>query len=291
MIAMDVLPRMPPASTVYYTNVESIPLVLCCVSGTAIVVNFVQCVYNCAFCPWDANLNARSARIVKVEADGILSAVERYKPDVLFLNGGTPWEYDISKEILKSVQGLDVLKGVKVLTGFSDMQSYARMLEIADICDVLLVEVSRYTAFEVLFDIVDKSFGKKHMEIVVVDDDDVLGDKLALVIKKLAEDCLYVPISVISSNKKEAHKYKYIDILRKTYPLINMPCARSSEYSSILCPKCFMPIVARSGKAVLKVSLDDECKCVYCGYKVISTEKKVCKPKRMVKIPINVPLV
>lgn len=282
---------MLPISSVYLTLVERIPLSVCCIGGLAIVVNFVQCSSGCSSCPWEANLSYRSARIVKLNLDMLLLAIDRYKPDVLFLNGGDFWRFGHAKEILSSVSPLEILKGAKIILCPSTVQDLQQIYETIKLCDIVLVEVCECTDVALFLDVLRIAVKDKHTEIAVVWDTNNIKDKLKNIIDELIKLDIYIPINIVLQQYEEASIYQFIDSVKMSYPLIHTMYAPSSEYSSILCPRCRTPVVVRHGIQVLKISIDENCRCIYCNHKVVSTGKSFCRSRKVVKIPINILLV
>lgn len=282
---------IPPITAMYITNTERIPLSLCCISGIALVINFAQCTYNCAYCPWEANLDARSARTISLDLDLVNSAIERYRPDIIFLSGSDLWKFEGLEKILEAVAQLDMLKGVKVIScPISSQNNVIRMYKLMEQCDVVLVEVCECSDVETFFNIINRVVRHKHIEVVVVGDVKVLGDIIDKVVDKLNTLNMLIPINLIFVQPENSLVYRFIGSIRNRYPLIHALSSPSTEFSSILCPNCRTPIVIRSGAKVLKLSIDDKCRCVYCGHRVISVERNICIARKMVKLPINIPL-
>lgn len=264
---------------------------MCCIGGLAIVVNFIQCSFNCSFCPWEANLSYRSARIIRLDLDMLLTAIDKYKPELLFLNGGDFWHFELTKEILLSVSRSKIFKGAKLISCPSTDQDLQQMHEIAKLCDVALVEVCECTDVAVFLDILEMAIKDKYTEVVVVWINNDIRNKVKTIIDELVRRDIYIPINVVLHQYEEAPIHQFIDAVRKNYPLIHLLYSPSSEYSSILCPKCRMPIVIRHGMQILKILIDENCRCVYCSNKVISTGRVLCKSRKIVKTPINIPLI
>lgn len=274
----------PLISSVYLTNVERIPLSLCCISGVAIVVNFIQCIYGCDYCPWEANLSIRSAKVINLDLDLILAAIDRYKPDLIFLNSGDLWRYKASKDVLLTLSQRDALIGVKAVS--CPYPEVNRIYEIIDLCDIILVEVCRCTDVQMFFNIVDKILGRKHVEVVAIVGTNNIS-KVEDIVNGLINRGIHLPINLMAYQYDDNLIYGFIDTIRRRYPLIHT-LSSSAEFSSILCPKCRLPIVVRDYTNVLKVSIDSTCRCMYCGYRVINTEKNVCRARRVIRVPVNV---
>lgn len=279
-----------PISSVYLINVERIPLSLCCVSGLALFVSFVYCEFDCEYCPWEANLNVRSSKIVNVDLEQLSEAIDRYRPDLLFIGGGRPWKYSISRGILSAKSGYDILRGVKIFSHLRDSNEYDLMLSFARVCDVILLELNRYSIPDLFIDIAENFYRYNHVEAVVVWST-TIADILKNVVAKLTTRGLYIPINIVTESSDENSVNRFIDSVRPLYPFIHSTSSSISEFSSVLCPKCLTPIISRSGWKVLKISLDDECKCKYCGHRVINAKKNVCVSRRIVRLPINIPIV
>lgn len=282
---------IPPISSIYLTNVENIPLSLCRISGTTIVINFVQCDLDCMFCPWDVNASIHSSRIINVHTETILNAVEKYKPDIIFFNGGNPWRYAISKMILSTLPRSSTLIGVKVISYLSNEQDYNLMLGFVELCDIILVEINRYTNVNLFLNIVEKYIKDKHIETVIIGDINNVSNNIDVIINNLISRRILIPINlVLDPSQDRIISYRFVYMAKKKYPIIYVTSSPSTEFSSILCPNCNRPIVVRSHREVIKLSLDNYCRCIYCYHKVISTEKNICITKRPVKIPIKIPI-
>lgn len=264
---------------------------MCCISGLVVAINFVQCSLSCSFCPWEANLGPRSARIVDLDLDMLLTAIERYKPELIFFSGGDFWYSKSVKDFLEPVLELEILKGAKLVIPPSTSYDFQQLSETANLFDVILLEVCEFTDVTAFLDVIEIVVRDKHTEVVIVWNTSDIANRANAIICELASRGIYVPINIVLHQYEEKLLHQFIDSARKNYPLVHAIYAPSSEYSSILCPKCRIPVVVRHGVQVLKISVDENCRCMYCGHKVISTGKAFCRSRKIVRIPINIPLV
>ncbi|MEM1720990.1 MAG: hypothetical protein QXM82_01080 [Ignisphaera sp.] len=280
-----------PISVVQLMNIENIPLSLCCVSGLALVVNFIQCPVDCSKCLWESNITIRSAKTIEIGYDSINQIVNRYNPDIVFLHGGEPWRYRYTSELLLSLNKLDILKGIKVNSIFIHHRHKQDIIKVIELSDIVLIEViSNNIDIENIISLVEKIYRDKHVELVVIYD--LCQYKyLEAVIKLLKDHGVFIPINISLIDIDKAREvYRSIELLRKKYPLVQTINATVSEYSSVLCTKCRLPIIIREGAQVIKIELDNECRCRYCGYRVINVSKNICRARKMYRLPIRIPL-
>ena len=284
----------PPISSVYLTNVENIPLSLCCIGGLAIVVKYIQCPYDCRFCPWESNLNIRSARVLDVDQEVFSELLKKYRPDIVFLCGGKPWLYNVSSELASVASNNGVFVGVKLLTCPVDSDELKLMQSFSKLCDIVLVEVTGCTDIDLAFSLVNENVSQgKHVEVVVVGQGiDEVSQIIKDVVHRVLNAKIVLPINILVETSKNVHQlYKFIDTIRGIYPLIHSLSTPASEFASILCPKCLIPVVVRSGTRLIKMSLDESCRCGYCKNEVVSSCRIICKAKMQIKVPVNIALI
>lgn len=281
-----------PISSIYLTNVERIPLSMCCIGGTAININFIQCSYSCSYCPWDAHLDIRSAQFISLDLEVLTSSLNRYKPDVVFFNGGDFWRYiDDVRSILSKILNIDAYKGIKVIAYSAPKNTIDAMLELADDCDIVLIEIGVRSNISFVLDIVSYVVKGKHVELVVVGDSlDDVRDIVEVLIRKLVAFSYILPLNLILNQFDEPQIHTFIDKIRVEYPLAHTMQSKSSEYSSILCPKCRLPVIVRQGTNNINTYLDEDCRCKFCKNKIINIGRSICRARRKVKTPINIPI-
>lgn len=280
-----------PLSSIYFGTTNKIPLSLGFVDGTAIVINFIGCSSNCSSCPWDANLDMRSARIVKWCGNEFVSVFDMYKPDMVFLNGGDFWRYKGLDKVLAVVTSLDTVKGSKIIPLNAPNDVLSNMFRVIEISDIVLVEVNRLVDMKLFENILRNFAVNKHFEIVLVEEDPASIESLAdTTIEIVTGLGLLIPLNIVSDILDTALIHKSMSRLREKYPLIHTLWTDLTEYSSVICPYCKMPVVARSGAQIVKMAIDNECRCKYCGNKIISSSRGYCRSRKPVKATIIVPL-
>ncbi|MEM3980747.1 MAG: hypothetical protein QXF79_05785 [Ignisphaera sp.] len=281
-----------PISSIYLTNIERIPLSMCCIGGTAININFIQCSYGCFYCPWESQIDARSARVINLDLEILTTALTKYKPDVVFLNGGDLWRFaDDVKNILSKIKGIDVLKGVKVIACPAPKNIVDAMLDLIKNCDIVLVEIGKCYSISLIYEIVNHIDNSKHLEFVVVGKNlNEVENIVGILIEEFVTRSFYVPLNLIPNQFDENSIYSFINRVRLKYPLIHTTHSKSSEYSSILCPSCRLPVVVKQGINVINVYLDENCRCKFCKNDVVSIGRNICRARRKIKIPINIPI-
>ena len=283
--------QCPPISSIYIASTDKVPLSLCFIGGLALNINFIECSYRCSFCPWEANLDLRSANVVTPDFDQLKLVIQKYKPDLLFLNGGDFWRFEFIDSFIEKVLGFDILKGLKIVSPNQYYKFIDKMMNILEFFDVVLIEVNIFSDIFIACSIVERFIRSKHFEIVVVSNNlDNVENKVKELVNRLTESSIYIPINLLVQYFDELKLYTFIDSIRTVYPLIYTSEARTSEHSSILCPRCRNPVVVKQGDQLLKISLDNYCRCKYCGFKVISSDRNLCIARRIFKIPIRIPI-
>lgn len=275
-----------PISSAQIINVEKIPLSLCCISGIALVVNVIECPLNCEKCPWESNLNSRSARIVQLDLDTIENTIKKYKPDILFIHGGEPWRYDYVINFLFSLGSLDILKGIKINGMF--INQILDLIKFVDVVDIILIEITSSDINLTNFlKFIEKIQYTKHVEIVAIYDA-CKYECLHSLIDYLTNNKIIVPINIVTIDENNVDLI--VDKLRKKYLYIHTINSTISEYSSILCANCGLPMIVRENYQVIKINLDEECRCKYCKHRAIKSEKNICKARKIHRIPITIPI-
>lgn len=265
---------------------------MCCIGGTAININFIQCSYSCTYCPWEAHLDTRSAQFIRLNLEVLTSSFNRYKPDIVFLNGGDFWRFDHNlKSILSKIFNAEAYKGIKVIAYPAPKSTLDSMLELADYCDIVLIEIGKRSNIPFVFDIVSYVVKGKHVELVVVGDSlNDVREVVEVLTEKLAAFSYILPLNLILNQFDEPQIHIFIDKIRVRYPLMHTFQSKSSEYSSILCPKCRLPVIVRQGINTINTYLDEDCRCKFCKSKIINIGRSFCRARRKVKIPINIPI-
>jgi len=284
--------RSLPISSIYLETIDRVPLSLCLIGGITLNINFIECSYECFFCPWEANLNIRSANVVNINIEHLALAIHRYKPDLVFLNGGDFWRFENIDDFTQEILDFRIPKGLKIVLPTPAYPLSHRIDCFAELFDVILVEVNSFSDISTTYSFIEKFVNDKHVEVIVVAENlKAVKDKVKGLVNNLLKKSIYVPINMFINEYDEVEFYGFIDSVKTMYPLIHSLLLKISECSSILCPRCRNPVVVRQGFQLLKTSIGNDCRCKYCGSKVVTSSKSLCIAKRVVKIPIRIPIV
>jgi len=287
-------------ASIRITNVEKIPLALCCIGGLALVLNFIECPLNCELCPWESNISRRSARILELNYDLVDNYIKRYNPDILFFHGAEPYEKELVLEILRRAyeHKYSLLYGIKANAEYLKQTSALNKLyNIAKYINVLLIEIldwkdiiNQLKNIENL--IYNESFLKDiHIELVLImSSRETISKLLENDITKILKELSILPINIITTYDYSIYELdKIAKNLRKISPLTQFPMVNLIEFSSTFCPYCNMPIIVRSSGVLMKISLNSDGSCKYCNKKVVKNPS-ILKVKKLYKIPIDIPI-
>jgi len=266
----------PLPASVLVTTCDRIPLSLFCPGGLAIVINFVGCPCKCNIehCPWDADLEPKSVRIVRLSSREISSLVSKYSPDLLFFHGAEPYLYSGFLDLIKELNKVNV--GVKVhakllprfLSYYNELLQELKSL-------VLLIEVTDLSDVEVLHNhLCTFPNSKIILEFVILAQDQTKLHQTTLrlvntiVVHGLSSTAInLVPSSTLLTEEQMLH---LVTTLRKKFVHIYIPSSHISELASVLCHKCRLPIVVRRNYTVTKLNIGKQGECKYCHSKVLT---------------------
>ena len=266
----------PLPASVLVTTCDRIPLSLFCPGGLAIVINFVGCPYRCNIecCPWDADLEPKNARTIKLPSQEISSLVSKYNPDLVFFHGAEPYLYSGFLDLIKALS--EVNAGVKVhaklLPRF--LSYYDKLLqELRSL--VLLIEVTNLSDIETLHNYLHVfSSSKTVLEFVILAQDYIRLHQILLrlintiVVHRLRSTAInIVPISTLLTEEQIFH---LVTTLREKFIHIYVPSSHISELASVYCHKCRLPIVVRRNYTVIKFNIGKQGECKYCHSKVLT---------------------
>ncbi len=277
-------------SSIRLMNSGRIPLSLYDVGGLSIVLNFIECPINCSECPWESNINRRSARLVPLNIQKIIDLINQYRADIVFLHGAEPYiyvEYSIIKKIKNGAATTIGIKANPLIARGN--QSFEALLDLIDV--IVFEVVSNRDEIDLQIQLLQHMLGdscikSKHVEImVVVEVHRDLGELITRIINGIKGSS--IPINIVLTNGEYSSlDTTMINKLRERYPLIQAPLADIIEFASTLCPVCRSIAIVRRGGVVYRTSIDDLGKCRVCGYKLVST-----KVKKPVKLPLDILLV
>ncbi len=287
-------------ASIRVTNVEKIPLALCCIGGLALVLNFIECPLNCEFCPWESNINRRSARVVELSYNIINSYIQKYNPDILFFHGAEPYEKNLVLEILRRTyeHRYSLFYGVKANAEYlKQISALNKLYDIIKYINVLLIEIIDWrdiiNQLKNIENLIhnESSLKNIHIELVlIISTRETISKLLENSITEILKILSIFPLNIIITYDYSIYELdKIAKKLRKISPLTQFPIANLIEFSSTFCPYCNMPIVVRSGGVVMKVSLNSDGSCKYCNRKVIMNSS-ILKVKKFYKIPIDIPV-
>lgn len=276
-------------SSVRVTSVEMIPLSYYCTGGLAVLVDFIECPIPCLSCPWGGNLNRRNARALALRLDELSYLASRYDPDLIFFHGGEPLLKGDLLGVAKRLKAeLGARIGVKVnLAAFQ--QSLSLLSEALELFDAVLLEVvlaPSISAFKELRAAAElaRLYGT-HKEVLLTVFDGVEGPQLEEALGTLPP---MVPVNIVFIGSVGARgKVELVDALRKRGSLIQAPFEELMDAASSLCPSCRRPVILRTSATLVKVLLDGEGRCAFCGTRVISALSKR-HPNKLIKRPLNV---
>jgi len=272
-------------------NVEKIPLAFCCSGGVAININFIECPLPCDYCPWEANLDSRSAQKVNVETTYLVELITKYNPDLVMLHGGEPYKKNGVTDLLKELHRLrNTSIGMKINSVLIPKEKIL-LQQIAQYIDVALIEVvdihnDEINYGELISFLNFLTENNKHVEIVYIttlrNAVDVFH-KFVDALKNLLKTKT-IPLNFVFANDfMELSKKLYIiDWLRKMGIIVQAPMEDVVEIASTSCISCQNPIIVRQGGHLFKLNIKSDKSCKYCGYKY-----NVFKfPKKIITLPL-----
>ncbi len=257
-------------------NCDSVPLSINFAGGLAMVFNFVGCPIACEDCPWSANLDPCSAKVLHWDPR-YSHLIKSIMPDAVVLHGAEPYLSTTSITIAYAAKSLGIPLIVKVLG-----RNLGKVLrnKLMDYVDLLLLEI---VAFDDLLGIL--IFGDRVKDVET---------ELLLVVRRPEEalemlrNALNIPrkplsIVVVSSDVDLIKMLNVFKELRDLgFALLSDPTNPSAELASIYCPICGAPIVARHSGVVYKLRMDQRGRCHVCGYPVARY-----RAHRFIKFPVN----
>ncbi len=287
-------------ASIRLTNVEKIPLALCCISGLAIVLNFIECPLNCEFCPWESNINRKSARVLEIDPELINRLLRKYNPDILFLHGAEPYEKELAWKILRDMHRheIKVFYGIKVNAEYIRQTSTLKNLyDMIKYVDVLLIEIIDWRNILRQLENIEQLVTIKqlpkntHIELaLIISSKETITQLSESSITEILKRLSIFPLNVIVIYDYSIHEIDRIaKSLRKTVSLTQFPTLHLTEYSSTLCPYCNMPLIVRNSGVTIKISLNSDGSCRYCNKKVIK-DVSFYKAKKLYKVPIDIPI-
>lgn len=275
-------------SSIRLVNTGRIPLSLHSVGGLSIVLNFIECPINCDWCPWESNITSRSARLIQLDIQNIITWTNNYGADTVFLHGAEPYAYVERSAIEKIKSGAATAIGMKINPLIAkDSNSFYTLLEHVDVAlfEVVLNEKADLQISSLHYMLNMPSIRSKHVEVLIVAETYRGVDNL---IERVIDTTRNygLPINIVLADSGYNPLYKIVIRKRKEYPLIQAPIADIFEIASTPCPVCGSMLIVRRDGVVYKVNIDDWGRCSVCGSKLAVT-----RAKKLVKLPLNIPLV
>ncbi|MEM0005659.1 MAG: hypothetical protein QXJ56_04355 [Ignisphaera sp.] len=275
-------------SSIRLVNVERIPLSLYCIGSLAMLLNFIECPINCDRCPWESNINRRSARLLHFDVQNVIDLANRYKTDVIFLHGAEPYMYVKHDMVRKIKDETTATVGIKVnpliAKDFSGFETFIDSIDVVvfEVVSSRDVDIQVSLLSQMLCNSLIKS---KHIEIVVVAECNRDLNGLLIEVASIVRGN-NIPINVVfSSGEYSSLDVDKINRIRKEHPLVQAPVADMVELASTLCPGCRNIVVVRRSGIVYRVNVDELGRCRVCKYKLVNT-----KIKKPVKLPLDIPL-
>lgn len=276
-------------TSIRLSNTGKIPLSLYGIGGLSLILNFVECPIICDRCPWESNIDRRSARLIEFSVQNTISLARQYNVDLIFLHGAEPYTYISYDEVSRLRDATNIPIGLKAIPSIAvDNSNFKSLL---DTIDVLLFEIVLYKnivrQISSLQNIIESSIvSSKHIEIVVVTNiNGHLDESITCIVNAVEERGIPINILFSSDIYDLPNINTVISRVREKYPLIQIPVSDVFEYASTPCPRCRNTVIFRRSGIVYKANLDELGRCRVCGYKLTST-----KAKKLVKLPLDIPL-
>jgi hypothetical protein len=283
-----------PLSSITLVNVERVPLSLCCSGGTALNLNFIECPFQCDVCPWEANLSRRSAELINARVSDIIELIHKYHPDVVMLHGGEHYAskevIQILKEVRNNYSGIIGIKAnisriIYMERHFKELLQYIDLILIEFVDTTLRQDI--YKDMQSILDFLQAIATRKYVEIVAIATSINGVESLTNTITTLKDllTSFLIPVNWIFLKPISlSHKLNTLNKIRNFNIITQAPFESSIEIASTLCISCKNPIIVRQGGHLIKLSINYDGTCKYCGRKY----KGFKYPKKLIRIPLEI---
>jgi len=282
-------------SSVTIVNVEKIPLSFCYSGGIALNLNFIECPLSCNICPWEANLSRKSAEILNARPLSIIEVINKYSPDIVMFHGGEPYTVKGAIQLLKEVHNsyngfigvkVNILHAINSMAHLKEFLPYINLL-LVEFVDTNFCEISQQSADDINSFLHSILSVHKYVEVVAITTSKSCSESLTNAIGKLIDlfRVSLVPLNWIFMESISSNlKLNTLDKFRKLGVIAQAPLENSAEVASTFCKLCKNPIIVRQGGQLIKLSIDRNGICRYCGYRYENFKYA----KRIVKNPIEI---
>jgi organic radical activating enzyme len=282
-------------SSVTLTNAEKVPLSFCCSGGIALNLNFVECPLSCNACPWEANLSQRSAELLNVRHAEIVEIIDRYSPDIVMLHGGEPYTVKGVDKLLEEIRGsykgfigikANIFHAISAKERFNELLHYSDLV-LAEFVDVHFCQINQQVVNDVNYFLHSIFSQHKGIEVIAVATTRSCTENLINVIiilkeffKNSSTPLNWIFLEATSLN----YKLGILDRFRELGIIAQAPLEDSVEIASTFCKACRNPIILRQGGQLIRLSMDRNGVCKYCGYRYENFKYA----KRIVRNPIEI---
>ena len=258
-------------SSLILTLSEGVPLSCTLPGARTIVVNCVGCEGCDLECPWGAAIDPSIAKQISIQ--DLKKVLKRGGSiELVFFRCINGEPSDELAKMLSFVYStklwyLGMSLHVSKLTKHRNTISEANVLQIVLTPKhiELIQEVPRYTHSL-----------KSIIELCIVIDpkslDAIRGFFASL---KRSGFTLDYPATILPTEEIEPRRYTdAVNLMRTVIPLLSDPLSPITDIASIVCPRCGGYAVLRVSGSILKLNIDEEGRCRYCGNKVVTIAAK-----------------